>query len=250
MNWQFISYKKFPGRYNMDFDLKLVKNSDGQTPVLRFYGWLPRCISIGANQSFNEIDLNLANKNNIDVVKRPTGGRAILHAGELTYSVVMPNNSQLSGKDLYKNISNSIVYGLRKFDPKLNDVELENSNPNFTELLKEASGSLCFASTAKSEIKFNGKKLVGSAQRKLGTAILQHGSILISTYHHNLVNYLTISDADKIKLKDEISNKTIEVSSIIDDEINILDLQESIISGFEQVLQANFLVSNLETISC
>ncbi len=72
---------------------------------------------------------------------------------------------------------------LNIINPKLNDVELENSNPNFAELLKESSGSLCFASTAKSEIKFNGKKLVGSAQRKFGSTILQHGSILIRTYH-------------------------------------------------------------------
>ncbi|MCW8850455.1 MAG: hypothetical protein OQJ81_10795, partial [Melioribacteraceae bacterium] len=142
-----------------------------------------------------------------------------------------------------------IVYGLRAFNPKLNDVELENSNPNFAELLKELSGSLCFASTAKSEIKFNGKKLVGSAQRKLGATILQHGSILISTYHQNLVKYLNISDTEKTKLKTEITNKTTEISSIIDDEVNILDLQENIISGFEKVFSANFLVSELETIS-
>lgn len=249
MNWKIISYKKFNGKYNMDYDLQLVKNSDGKTPVLRFYGWQPYCISIGANQSFNEIDQSLAIQNNIEVVKRPTGGRAILHAGELTYSVVMPNNSQFTGRELYKNISNSIVYGLRNFNPKLNEVELENSNPNFTELLKESSGSLCFASTAKSEIKFNGKKLVGSAQRKLGTTILQHGSILISTYHHNLVNYLKVSDSDKKKLSDEICNKTTEISTLIDDDVNLLQLQESLIYGFEKVLGANFLVSELEKVS-
>lgn len=249
MNWHLISYKKFTGKYNMDYDLQLVKNSDGQTPILRFYGWQPYCISIGANQSFNEIDQNLAIQNNIEVVKRPTGGRAILHAGELTYSVVMPNNSQFTGKELYKNISNSIIQGLRNFNPKLNNVELENSDPNFAELLKEPSGSLCFASTAKSEIKFNGKKLVGSAQRKLGTTILQHGSILISTYHQNLVKYLKISDSDKKKLNSEISYKTTEISSITNDEVNILQLQESIVCGFEKVLSANFLVSELETIS-
>jgi lipoate-protein ligase A len=249
MNWQLISYKEFTGRYNMDFDLQMVKNSEVQNPILRFYGWQPYCISIGANQSFNDINQSLAAKNNIEIVKRPTGGRAILHAGELTYSVIMPNSSEISGKELYKNISNSIVHGLKYFSPKLNDVELENSNPNFAELLKESSGSLCFASTAKSEIKFNGKKLVGSAQRKLGSTILQHGSILINDYHQNLVNYLNISDSEKEKLSREITNKTIEISSIIHDEVNILQLQENIISGFEKVFSANFLVNELETVS-
>lgn len=249
MNWQLVGYEKFIGKYNMDFDLQLVKNCDGQTPTLRFYGWEPNCISIGANQSFTEIDQSLASQNNIEVVKRPTGGRAILHAGELTYSVVMPKNPQYTGKELYQNISNAIVNGLRKFNPKLNNVELENTNPNFAELLKESSGALCFASTAKNEIKFNGKKLVGSAQRKLGTTILQHGSILISTYHQNLVNYLNISDSDKKKLNAEIRNKTTEISSIINDEVNILQLQENIIEGFEKIFSANFLVSEIETVS-
>lgn len=249
MKWQLISYTEFTGKYNMDFDLQLVKNSDGQTPILRFYGWHPYCISIGANQSFDDINQSLAAKNNIEIVKRPTGGRAILHADELTYSVIMPNSSEISGKELYKNISNSIVHGLRSYNPKLNDVELENSNPNFAELLKESSGSLCFASTAKSEIKFNGKKLVGSAQRKLGSTILQHGSILISTYHQNLVKYLNISDSEKEKLSYEINNKTTEISSIIDDEVNILQLQENIISGFEKVFSANILMNEPETVS-
>ncbi len=109
----------FPVKYNMDFDLQLVKNSDGQTPILRFYGWHPYCISIGANQSFDEINQSLADKNNIEIVKRPTGGRAILHANELTYSVIMPNSSEISGKELYKNISNSIVHGLKYYQSKI-----------------------------------------------------------------------------------------------------------------------------------
>ena len=249
MNWQLIRFERFTGKYNMDFDLQLVKNSDGQTPILRFYGWRPFCISIGANQSVIEINQDLTIQNNIDIVKRPTGGRAILHAGELTYSVIMPNISQFSGKDLYQKISNSIVYGLKNYHPKLDGVELENSNPNFADLLKESSGSLCFASTAKSEIKFKGKKLVGSAQRKLGTTILQHGSILISPYHKNLVEYLSISDSDKIKLKNEMNCKTSEISTIIDDKVNIFKLQENIIGGFEKVLSANFLVKELEAVS-
>lgn len=249
MNWKLIKYDEFSGQYNMDFDLQLVKNIDNETPILRFYGWDPYCISIGANQSFNEINKDIAELNNIDVVKRPTGGRAILHANELTYSVVMPNSSMISGKDLYRDISQAIVHGLKIYHPNLSNVELENSNPNFAELLKESSGALCFASTAKSEIKFNGKKLVGSAQRKLGSTILQHGSILIGTSHRDLVEYLNVSDSEKLDLTNEIINKTTEISSIIDSDVDIQQLQENIINGFENVLNANFLVNEFETIS-
>lgn len=249
MNWKLIKYDKFSGQYNMDFDLQLVKNSESNTPILRFYGWNPFCISIGANQSYSEINKKNAELNNIEIVKRPTGGRAILHANELTYSVVMPNSYQLSGKELYKNISNALVFGLKEYDPKLSEVELENSNPNFAQLLKESSGSLCFASTAKSEIKFNGKKLVGSAQRKLGSTILQHGSILIGTFHRNLVDYLNVDIKEKKVLMHEINTKTTEISTIIDSDVDILQLQENIINGFEKVFKANFLVNDFETIS-
>jgi len=240
IKWKLIEFDYFSGRYNMDYDLSLVKNCKQNIPVLRFYGWSPFCISIGANQSVSEIDEKYASKKNVDIIKRPTGGRAILHAKELTYSVIMPNSKHSSSKKLYEDISTAIVYGLRKFDSKLNNVQLENTNPNFKELLKESSGALCFASTAKSEIKFMGKKLVGSAQRKLGTTILQHGSILIGQYHKSLVDFLNINEFEKSKLKLEINSKTTEIETIIERNVELNQLQDSIICGFENVLEANF----------
>lgn len=245
MNWDLIKYEKHKGQFNMDFDLQLVKNCKSDIAILRFYGWEPNTISIGANQSFNEIDFELTNKHGVDTVKRPTGGRAIFHAEELTYSVVMPNNHQISGKELYEDISNSLVFGMKLFHNKLHDVELEKSMPNFPNLLKESSGSLCFASTAKSEIKYRGKKIVGSAQRKLGPTILQHGSILIGQKHRQLADFIKADEEEKIKLKNELSEKTIEIETIINDSVNIIELQDCIIEGFKEILNANFITSNI-----
>lgn len=233
----------------MDYDLQLVKSVSPNSPILRFYGWKPYCISIGANQSYNEINSFLAEKNHVDIVKRPTGGRAILHAEELTYAVIMPNSSEISGRKLYEAISQSIVYGLKDYNSKMDKVELENGNPDFGNLLKEASGSLCFASTAKSEIKFGGKKLVGSAQRKLGSTILQHGSILIGTYHKGLIDYLNLNEQEKFNLMNEIEEKTTEISSIINADVNISDLQETIVTGFENVLNAKFSKIEIESLT-
>lgn len=245
MVWKLIDYNQFPGKYNMEFDLQLVKNVKEDHPILRFYGWDPHCISLGANQSFSDIDLDLVKMNGLDVVKRPTGGRAILHADELTYSVVFPNNNHLSHRTLYENISHAIVYGLKSYDSKLNDVELENSNPDFPSLLKQPSGALCFASSAKSEIKFNGKKLVGSAQRKLGSTILQHGSILIGKEHVNLVNYLNLSPHEKESLKSEMISNTIDISSIIRADVNITELKNKIIFGFEKVFNTTIICEEI-----
>jgi len=245
MNWELILFNTFPGKYNMDYDLNLVRNCNPNSPILRFYGWEPYCISIGANQSYNEINTNLAAKKKIDIIKRPTGGRAILHAEELTYSVIMPNSDQISGKRLYEEISSAIIFGLKTYNAKLNEVQLESLSPNFSDLLKESSGALCFASTAKNEIKFKGKKLVGSAQRKLGSTILQHGSILIGQFHKGLVEFLNIDEREKSYLKTEINERTTEISTILEDEVIICELQESIINGFEKILNANFHVNEL-----
>jgi lipoate-protein ligase A len=247
MHWELIDYETSTGKFNMEFDLKLIKLCKPGIPILRFYGWQPYCISLGANQSFSEINSVITSQYKIDVVKRPTGGRAILHAEELTYSVIMPNSEHVGGKKLYKNISNAIVYGLKQYDEKLDRVKLENSNPNFPDLLKSPSGSICFASTAKSEIKFNGKKLVGSAQRKLGSTILQHGSILIGDLHKQLVKYLNISEEERYNLEEEINNKTTEISSIINNEVDIFQLQEKIVAGFKKIFNAEFVINKLET---
>ncbi len=240
MNWNLIEYQTFTGKFNMDFDLQLVKNCSSEEAFLRFYGWNPYCISIGANQSYDDINKNLAKINNIEIVKRPTGGRAILHSEELTYSVVIPNNKNVSGRIIYEQISEAIVWGLRNFDPELNSVILENHQPNFSELLNEPSGALCFASTAKSEIKYNGKKVVGSAQRKIGDKILQHGSILIGKNHKNIVDYLNVSEENKFDLKNELNNKTIELSTILKRNIEIFEIQQNIILGFENIFNTEF----------
>jgi lipoate-protein ligase A len=247
MQWELIDYRTSTGKFNMEFDLNLIKLCKPFTPILRFYGWLPHCISLGANQSFSEIKDIKTLEDNIDVVKRPTGGRAIFHAEELTYSVIMPNSDLLSGRKLYEDISNAIVLGLKQYDKKLVEVNLESRNPNFSDLLKSPSGSICFASTAKSEIKFKGKKLVGSAQRKLGSTILQHGSILIGGLHKKLVNYLNVTEEEKTKLEEEINSKTTEISSIINSDVNIFQLQEKIVAGFEKIFNIEFFINKLET---
>lgn len=231
----------------MDFDLELVRNCSSDTAILRFYGWDPYCISLGANQSFEEIDFNRATDDNIDIVKRPTGGRAILHARELTYSLIIGDAGYVGAKELYEKVSKSIVLGLKSFDPKLMDAELENIDPNFSDLLKNPSGSVCFASTAKSEIKFHGRKLVGSAQRKLGSRILQHGSILIGPQHKDLVNYLKVSYENKQSLKLDLLHKTIEIETIIQQPVDLKILQHNIVYGFEEFLGAAFLTESIKT---
>jgi lipoate-protein ligase A len=240
MIWHFIDSGFNTGEFNMRFDLNLARNCDSDEAYFRIYRWNPYCISLGANQSFDDINLEKTNQDGIGVVKRPTGGRAILHAEELTYSGVLPLNCMYSPREVYMKISSALIRGLEIYNPILAKSELENVQPNFPKLLDEPTGVLCFASTAKNEVKFNGKKLIGSAQRKLNNVILQHGSILCGTLHRNLVNYINADDKTCNVLSSELNEKTTELQTILNEEINYEKLKTCLMMGFEFEWEMHF----------
>ena len=102
MKWLFLSSGLNSGKFNMKTDLYLALNLEPDEAIFRLYQWQPYCISLGANQDENIIDYEEAKRDSIDVVKRPTGGKAILHADEITYSVIYPVTQDLSARELYQ----------------------------------------------------------------------------------------------------------------------------------------------------
>lgn len=240
MKWFLIEFLEAPGQYNMQFDLELAKICKDNEAYLRLYKWKPYCISLGAHQKFEDINLQKAEKDGIDVVKRPTGGRAILHAEEITYSVILPFSRINSAKEVYQKISFALIEGLKLYHPVFHNLELENNQPDFLKLLNQPSGIICFGSSAKNEVKFNGRKLIGSAQRKLNNAILQHGSLLCGKFHRNLVDYINTDENTRTQLKNEISQKTIEVETITGKQVDYIKLSECLINGFKKVWDIEF----------
>jgi len=239
MRWTFIDSAPNSGKFNMDFDSFLSQNCNEDEAFFRIYRWEPYSISIGANQNLDEINVDKANSDNIDVVKRPTGGRAILHSEELTYSLILPIKFGLSAREVYNKTSTALALGLGIYDDKLKSVVLESLQSDFGIQLTKPSGTLCFSSIAKSEVKFNGKKLIGSAQRKMNNSLLQHGSILCGKFHSNLPYYL--SDTASIQnLLEELENKTTEIATIINHKVNYSKLSNSIISAFESEWNISF----------
>jgi lipoate-protein ligase A len=218
----------------MDFDLTLTKSLKFDEAVLRVYRWEPYCISLGANQSEKTISIEKISDNNIDIVKRPTGGRAILHAEELTYSVIYHIGTELSPKDLYRQINIALVKGLILFDDVLKNLELHNTLPNFPSFYNEDKSAVCFSVSSKNEINYDGKKLVGSAQRRIGNVVLQHGSILCGGYHKNICNYLELPVSTSSELKEEMNNTTTDLNEILNKNIEIDNLADPIKNGFAQ----------------
>lgn len=239
MRWKFLDSGVNSGKFNMDFDVFLAENFKQGNALLRLYRWNPYCISLGANQSFADIDLSKTRYHQIDVVKRPTGGRAILHSQELTYSVIYPIDPTTSAKNIYNEINLALRKGLINFDPRLNAIDLEHSQPDFKEFYKSDISAICFAVSAKSELNYKGKKLVGSAQRKLGNVILQHGSILCGAYHKKIVDYLNVAD-EKTEMSNEISSTTIDLKTALNIQVDYAKLSASILNGFKEHFNSDF----------
>jgi len=240
MIWKFIDTGFSPGSFNMGFDLQLVNEFSG-TPTLRLYRWQPFCISLGANQDYSSIITKKVFDDGIDVVKRPTGGKAILHAEELTYSVIYPLSADYTPKKIYREINLALREGLINYNSSLSDLELEHTQPHFPSFYKESKSTLCFAASAMNEINYGGKKLVGSAQRKMGDAVLQHGSILCGDFHKKIIDYLNLNSEIKEELKTEMNATTTELETILGAEIIYQSLSAAIKKGFEKHFNVEFI---------
>ncbi len=204
-------------------------------PVLRLYGWRPWAISLGHHQSEADIDFARCSSQGIEVVRRPTGGRAILHAEELTYCVVMPAGRR-SILDVYNDISRALVAGLHRFGV---DVTLQKSQPDFRAEYRKTSSIPCFASSARYEIEARGRKLVGSAQRRFTggerDVVLQHGSILCGPAHRKLPEFLHSADPEAIaEVQRILHDHTIDLGSLLGNPVDLPLLAESIREGFSR----------------
>lgn len=245
MIWKFTDTGFNNGSFNMEFDLLLAKSLHSDQAILRFYKWQPYCISLGANQAQDAIKQDKVLIDGIEVVKRPTGGRAILHAEELTYSVVYPIKD-ISVKSLYREINLSLKKGLTLYDEKLFDVELENDETHFPSFYKNDVSNICFAISSKNEINYKGKKLVGSAQRKLGDVVLQHGSILCGDYHKKISEYLSLPEESLNKIRFELNNTTTDLEEILDNPVHYESLRASLLKGFEEHFETEMKYFNYE----
>jgi lipoyl(octanoyl) transferase len=155
----------------------------GERPAtLRFYSWSPACISLGLGQREEILDLEAVREAGLDVVRRPTGGQALLHDRELTYSVVASLQDPAVGGTLmrsYHAISEALLAGLRQIGIDGEGAPCER---------RPASGltPVCFASASAEEVLVGGRKLLASAQWRTRGAFLQHGSLLLEDRQEDL----------------------------------------------------------------
>lgn len=192
--WRLIIDPPASGSWNMAVDDSLLEaaQEDGYLPTLRLYSWNPPCLSLGHAQHIREVDQEALKKMGWDLVRRPTGGRAILHIDELTYSIT-GNAEQpiLQGGILesYQKISQAFIQMLQKYS-------LDPRSREESQQTKSQIEPVCFEIPSNYEITVAGKKIIGSAQARRKNAILQHGAIPLSGDISRIIKVLSYTDED------------------------------------------------------
>lgn len=183
---KFIPYEVKTGYENMQIDSDLLDfaiENNIDYPIFRLYGWSPACVSLGRNQSDTFIDKQFLKDTGIDLVKRLTGGRALLHDDEITYSYVCPVNYLKNGENVtksYMEISQILIDKFSKIGIELDFGISKKVNTKF---------DYCMLISTGADLCYKGKKLIGSAQCRKNNYILQHGSILYD-YNRELLEKL------------------------------------------------------------
>jgi lipoate-protein ligase A len=196
--------------FNMALDEAVSKavRKNLSPPTLRIYQWDRPSLSIGYFQRISEIDIDYCNKKGYPVVRRLTGGRAILHDTELTYSVSGSSDSSLFRGSLLENyslISKAMILGL-----KINGINAKSSTRR-----KRNAGRknpACFKTVSYGEITIEGKKVIGSAQKRFSNGFLQHGSILLNFNAGEFCNVLGSNDEEDFKDIGSINDYVPELS--------------------------------------
>ena len=174
-HWRLLSTPPASGAWNMAVD-EAILDSIGRgasLPTLRLYAWTPACLSLGVAQPFADVDSSRLRARGWDVVRRITGGRAILHTDELTYSVIGPaENPILAGSVLesYNRLAKALLHAVQELGMS---VEMKEGKADES----GKSNPVCFEVPSTYEITVNGKKLIGSAQARRKEGVLQHGSL-------------------------------------------------------------------------
>ena len=232
--WRVIDTGENCGAYNMGVDQVLAADA-AQGPVLRFYGWNPPAISCGWNQQpEREADVEACRELGIDVVRRPTGGRAVLHWEELTYSVACTADVLVAGGGIeatHRKIGACLAEGLRLFGAP---VELERAG----RCGGVSRSGPCFGSTARWELKCQQRKLVGSAQRRYGRRLLQHGSILLGRSHERLPQLLRLDEDVRQRWTRQVRAHSTDLHACMGRPIDQAALVDCLVEGFRRQLGA------------
>lgn len=223
------------GATNMAIDEAIMQAvaENRAPPTVRFYGWRPPCVSIGYAQSLRgEIDLNICRRKGYTWVRRPTGGRAVLHIDELTYSVVAPQGEARVAGDIltsYRRLSLGLVAGLRSLVCDVYQAGLLDNNST-------DKSAACFDVPSHYEVTALGRKLVGSAQFRRKGVVLQHGALPLMGDVSRLADVLALPESDRERLREKLRQRAIALDEAVGRAVLYGEAAEALAEGFSEAL--------------
>jgi lipoate-protein ligase A len=221
-----------PARFNMAADMHLLERAAHREQVcVRFYQWAPTAVTIGWMQRPGEaLDLPALQSSGVEWVRRPTGGRAVLHDSDLTYSVVFPRGLPGMGKTVaqtYRIIAGALIVGLQQAG-----IACDTHDSTLDTALVRREGKLpCFLAPNREEIMCTGRKLVGSAQKRVASAVLQHGSIPMDGSFRRIPELSVLSAKQRATYREMLERKCTCVGEIAPG-LSVERLTSSLADGF------------------
>lgn len=250
MQWRIVNSGVADAATNMAIDEAIMlAHAAGQVPpTLRFYTWQPSAVSLGYFQrAASEIDLDACRERGIDVVRRLTGGRAVLHDVELTYSLVVRENHPgipptITASYLY--FSSGLLAGLTRMGVTAG-LNIPRSAYGQRERIGHASAA-CFDAPAHYEITVAGRKLVGSAQVRKDGVILQHGSLLLRFCPQTLAAVLRAPTAEaRARLAEMLTKRAVGLVEILGHNVDWMEIGQIMTQGFDEVLDGGLAPGHL-----
>jgi lipoyl(octanoyl) transferase len=223
------------GAWNMALDEAVMDAvaAGAVPPTLRFYQWEPPCLSLGKRQPLDGVELGRCRDDGVDVVRRATGGWAILHTDELTYSVaVSPQDKRAAGAilDAYRKLSAGLVDGLRRLGAPA------DMNPVNPYGVHNASAA-CFEVPSAYEITVGSQKLMGSAQARPAGRVLQHGSLPLRGDIARVADYLRHdSDDAREHLRAHLRERATTLGDVLGRAVSFAEAAEALRAGFAAAL--------------
>jgi len=240
--WRLILDREAGGATNMAVDeaILIAMLEGASPPTLRFYAWSPPCLSLGRNQPLADADLAACRAAGVDVVRRPTGGRAILHTDELTYSLTLLQVDPRATGDVvegYRRLSEGLLAGLRLLEVEAVQAVGRKSATD--------AGPVCFEAPSNYEITVAGRKLIGSAQWRSKGSVLQHGSLPLQGDLARIVDCLALSDAQREVQRPHIRGRAITLEEAKGRIVPFAQVAEVLAEGFAQALNLTLLPGEL-----
>jgi len=225
--WRLLHTENNSAYRNMAIDWAVLKaNSEGKSPpTVRFYTWKPSAISIGYFQSLEEeVDLEMCKRHGVDYVRRITGGGAVFHEDELTYSIVIPEKHPEISKNImesYGRVCGAIIKGL-------NHLDIESKYAPINDIIS------------------NGKKISGNAQTRKSKTVLQHGTVLMEVDVDKMFSVLKVPD-EKIrdKLISDVKQRVTSIKHLLGESLSFNEVAEVMKKGFEEEFNIDLVEGNL-----